>query len=215
MARYIVRRLFSVVPTLFLIVTIAFFMMRVAPGGPFNLERPLDPKVMENLQRLYRLDEPVWRQYLNYLWGLAHGDLGPSFTWRDFTVAELFAKALPISMGLGAAALAVALIVGVAAGAFAAVRHRGAADHLAMGLASLGVTIPSFVIAPLLQLGFGLSLKWLPVGGWGDGAPAYVILPIITLALPQIAAIARLTRAAMIEALNANAARTLPLRSLI
>ena len=209
MQRTIVRRLLSIVPTLFLVVTIAFFMMRVAPGGPFNLERPLDPKVMENLQRLYHLDDPVWRQYLTYLWSLAHGDLGPSFYWRDFTVGELFAKALPISAGLGAAALILALLVGVAAGAFAALRHRGASDHVAMGLASVGVTIPSFVVAPLLQLIFGLSLKWLPVGGWGDGAPAFVILPIVTLALPQIAAIARLTRAAMIEALNSDAARTL------
>jgi oligopeptide transport system permease protein len=209
MQRTIVRRLLSVVPTLFLVVTIAFFMMRVAPGGPFNLERPLDPKVMDNLQRFYHLDDPVWRQYLNYLWGLAHGDFGPSFYWRDFTVGELFAKALPISAGLGAAALILALVFGVAAGAFAAMRHRGVADHLAMSAASVGVTIPSFVIAPLLQLIFGLSLKWLPVGGWGDGAPAFVVLPIVTLALPQIAAIARLTRAAMIEALTSDAARTL------
>jgi oligopeptide transport system permease protein len=209
MQRTVVRRLLSIIPTLFLVVTIAFFMMRVAPGGPFNLERPLDPKVMENLQRLYHLDDPVWRQYLTYLWSLAHGDLGPSFYWRDFTVGELFAKALPISAGLGAAALILALLAGVAAGAFAAQRHRGAADHAAMGVASVGVTIPSFVVAPLLQLIFGLSLKWLPVGGWGDGAPAFVILPIVTLALPQIAAIARLTRAAMIEALNSDAARTL------
>jgi oligopeptide transport system permease protein len=209
MQRYVVRRLLSIVPTLLLTVTIAFFMMRIAPGGPFNLERPLDAKVMENLERLYRLDDPVWRQYLNYLWGLAHGDFGPSFYWRDFTVGELFAKALPISAGLGAAALILALAVGGATGALAALRHRGAADHLAMGFAGVGVTIPSFVVAPLLQLVFGLSLKWLPVGGWGDGAPAFVILPIVTLALPQIAAIARLTRAAMIEALNSDAARTL------
>jgi oligopeptide transport system permease protein len=209
MERYLVRRLASVVPTLFLVVTIAFFMMRVAPGGPFNLERPLDPRVMENLQRLYGLDDPVWRQYLNYLWSLAHGDFGPSFYWRDFTVGELFAKALPISAGLGAAALILALVLGVAAGAFAATRYRGPVDQATMGFASLGVTIPSFVVAPLLQLLFGLSLRWLPVGGWDNDAPAFAILPIVTLALPQIAAIARLTRAAMIEALNSDAARTL------
>jgi oligopeptide transport system permease protein len=209
MQRYLVRRLLSVIPTLFLVVTIAFFMMRVAPGGPFNLERPLDPQVMENLERLYHLDAPLWRQYLGYLWGLLHGDLGPSFYWRDFTVAELFARALPISAALGASALVLALAAGGALGAFSAMRHRGAADHLAMGLASVGVTVPSFVIAPLLQLVFGLSLKWLPVGGWGEGSPAFAILPVVTLALPQIAAIARLTRAAMIEALNSDAARTL------
>ena len=209
MGRTVARRVLSVIPTLLLVVTIAFLMMRVAPGGPFNLERPLDPKVMENLRRLYRLDDPLWRQYLNYLWGLAHGDFGPSFYWRDFTVGELLARALPISAALGAAALALALTLGVGLGAYAALRRRAAGDHLAMGLAGVGVTIPNFVIAPLLQLVFGLSLKWLPVGGWGEGAPAFVILPIVTLALPQIAPIARLTRAAVSEALNANAMRTL------
>jgi len=207
MARLIVKRILSVIPTLFLVVTIAFFLMRAAPGGPFNLERPLDPQVMANLQRLYRLDEPLGRQYLSYLAGLAHGDLGPSFYWRDFSVADLLGKALPISAGLGAAALALALIVGVAAGAFAAVHHRGPADAAVTGAASVGVTLPNFVVAPLLQLVFGLWLKWLPVGGWGGAA--HVLLPITTLALPQIAAVARLTRAAMIEELAAPAARTL------
>jgi oligopeptide transport system permease protein len=209
MERMIVRRLLSVPPTLFIVVTIAFFLMRVAPGGPFNLARPLDPKVMENLQRIYQLDQPLWRQYLSYLASLLHGDLGPSFYWRDFSVSELFAKALPISALLGASALALALVIGVAAGAAAAMRYRGPVDQLVMAGASIGVTIPNFVIAPLLQLGFGLSLKWLPVGGWGDGAPRYLILPIATLALPQVAAISRLTRVAMIEALHANPARTL------
>jgi oligopeptide transport system permease protein len=209
MQRMIVRRLLSVPPTLFLVVTIAFFLMRVAPGGPFNLARPLDPKVMENLQRVYQLDSPLWRQYLSYLSSLLRGDLGPSFYWRDFSVSELFAKALPISAFLGASALALALIVGGAAGALAAMRYRGPIDHVVMGVASIGVTVPNFVIAPLLQLGFGLSLKWLPVGGWGEGAPRYLILPIVTLALPQVAAVARLTRVAMIEALNANPTRTL------
>jgi len=209
MQHLIVRRLLSVPPTLFLVVTLAFFLMRVAPGGPFNLARPLDPKVMENLQRIYQLDQPLWRQYFSYLASLLHGDLGPSFYWRDFTVSELFAKALPISAFLGASALTLALLVGGAAGALAAMRQRSLLDHLVTAGASLGVTVPNFVVAPLLQLFFGLSLKWLPVGGWGEGGARYLILPIVTLALPQIAAVARLTRVAMIEALNANPARTL------
>src|SRR5271154_5923605 len=119
MARLIFRRIAWAIPTLWLVVTISFFLMRAAPGGPFDLERPLDPIVMENLARIYRLDEPLWRQYLTYLGALAHGDLGPSYYWRDFSVAELFAKALPISAGLGATAVALAVEGGSAAGGFA------------------------------------------------------------------------------------------------
>jgi oligopeptide transport system permease protein len=196
-------------PTLLFVVTLSFFLMRAAPGGPFDLERPLDPAVMENLRRIYRLDDPLWRQYLTYLTALAHGDLGPSYYWRDFTVAELFAKALPISAGLGALALTLALAVGSAAGAFAASRANSAPDLIVTANASLGVTLPNFVVAPLLQLVFGLWLKMLPVGGWGDGAPSHLVLPVLVLAAPQIAAVTRLTRAAMIEALASPASRTL------
>jgi oligopeptide transport system permease protein len=205
----IVQRIAWAIPTLLLVVTLAFFLMRAAPGGPFDLERPLDPVVMENLHRIYRLDEPLWRQYLAYLSALAHGDLGPSYYWRDFTVNELFAKALPISAKLGATALALALLVGVAAGAFAAARAKSAADTAVTAAASLGVTLPNFVVAPLLQLVFGLWLNMLPVGGFGDGAARNLILPVIVLAAPQVAALARLTRAAMIEALASPASRTL------
>jgi len=205
----IVQRIAWAIPTLLLVVTLAFFLMRAAPGGPFDLERPLDPAVMENLHRIYRLDEPLWRQYLAYLSALAHGDLGPSYYWRDFTVNELFAKALPISARLGATALALALLVGVAAGAFAAARAKSAADAAVTAAASLGVTLPNFVVAPLLQLIFGLWLRLLPVGGYGDGAARNLILPVIVLAAPQVAAVARLTRAAMIEALASPASRTL------
>jgi oligopeptide transport system permease protein len=183
--------------------------MRAAPGGPFDLERPLDPIVMENLRRIYRLDEPLWRQYLDYIGALARGDFGPSYYWRDFSVAELFAKALPISAALGATALALALLVGSAAGAFAASRANSASDLVVTAGASLGVTLPNFVVAPLLQLLFGLWLKWLPVGGYDEGAPRNLILPILVLAAPQVAAVARLTRASMIEALAAPASRTL------
>ena len=205
----IVQRIAWSIPTLLVVVTLAFFLMRAAPGGPFDLERPLDPAVMENLHRIYRLDEPLWRQYLAYLSALAHGDLGPSYYWRDFTVNELFAKALPISAKLGATALALALVVGVAAGAFAAARAKSAADTAVTAAASLGVTLPNFVVAPLLQLVFGVWLKMLPVGGYGDGATRNLVLPVIVLAAPQVAAVARLTRNAMIEALASPASRTL------
>jgi oligopeptide transport system permease protein len=208
-AGYVLKRLLSVIPTLFIVVTLSFFLMRLAPGGPFDLERPLDPKVMENLRRIYELDRPLPEQYLTYLWHLAQGDLGPSFYWRDFTVNELFARALPVSMRLGSCAIALALLVGVSLGCLAALRQNRASDHAAMTLAAFGVTTPTFVIAPLLQLVFGLWLGWLPQGGWNDGAWRNSILPIATLALPQTAAIARLTRAAMLEALRAPSMRTL------
>ncbi|HYC24816.1 MAG TPA: ABC transporter permease subunit [Roseiarcus sp.] len=209
MQRYIATRLLYALGALLAVTTIAFFLMRVAPGGPFNLERPLDPRVMENLRSHYHLDEPLWRQYLRYLAGLAHGDLGPSFTWRDYSVGALLAHAFPISAGLGAAALCLATLAGIAAGAFAAFRRRGAADKTVLIIATLIVGLPSFVIAPVLQLIFGLRLHWLPIGGWEDGGVLRLILPIVTLATPQAAVIARLTRASMIEALESQSVRTL------
>jgi oligopeptide transport system permease protein len=205
----ILRRLALAPPTLLAVVTIAFVLMRAAPGGPFDLERPLDPAVMDNLKRVFHLGEPLWRQYLDYLAALAHGDLGPSYGWRDFSVGELLAKALPISFGLGALALILALTVGSAAGAIAATRRGEALDRIVTAAASLGVVAPNFVLAPLAQLVFGLWLGWLPVGGWNGGAPANIVLPVLILAAPQIAAVARLTRAAMIEALAAPASLTL------
>lgn len=209
MGLFILRRLLSAVPTLLIIVTIAFFMIRVAPGGPFDLERPLEAKVMENLRKIYQLDQPLWYQYWLYLSALMRGDLGPSFFFRDFTIAELFARGLPISMRLGFSALTLALIVGGALGVVAAFRQNQPTDYAVVGLATFGITVPSFVIAPVLQIVFGLMLAWLPVGGWNDGAMRNTIMPILTLALPQVAVIARLTRAAMIEVLRSNHIRTL------
>jgi len=209
MLNFLLRRLGSTIPTLFLVVTIAFFLIRLAPGGPFDLEQPLEAKVMENLRRIYQLDQPLWRQYASYLGALLQGDLGPSFYYRDFSVAELFAKALPISMRLGATALGLALVVGLALGSIAALRQNSAIDNAVVGMATFGLTVPTFVTAPLLQIALGLWLAWLPVGGWNDGAARNVVMPVIVLALPQIAVIARLTRAAMIEALRAPHIRTL------
>ena len=209
MLTYIVKRLLSAIPTLFIAITLAFFLMRVAPGGPFDLERPLEASVMENLKRVYQLDQPLYVQYGSYLWNLLHGDMGPSFYWRDFSVRELFAKALPISMKLGGTALVLALLLGSALGATAALRQNKWADYVVMTMATIGITTPSFVVAPILQLVFGLGLAWLPLGSWNDGALRNIILPVATLALPQIAVVARLTRAAMIEALRSHHVRTL------
>lgn len=203
---YVLRRLASAIPTLFVIVTIAFFMIRLAPGGPFSLERPLDPLIMQNLERAYNFDKPLWQQYLIYLGNLAQGDLGPSFTRRDFTVNDLFRTGLPVSIQLGGIALSIALVVGVFLGALAALRQNTWVDYMVVGTATFGITIPTFVIAPLLSLFFGVMMGWLPAGGWGTWR--HMVLPIATLALPQIAIVARLTRGATIEALRSNHVRT-------
>ncbi len=208
MLSYVARRFFSAVPTLFIIVTVAFFLIRVAPGGPFDLERPLEAKVMENLNRIYQLDKPLWQQYGLYLESLLRGDLGPSFYFRDFSVSELFARGLPISIQLGSAALLLALLVGGLLGVIAALRQNRGTDVAVMATATFGITVPNFVVAPLLTLLFAIWLGWLPAGGWGDGALANKILPVLTLALPQVAIIARLTRGSMIEMLRANHIRT-------
>jgi len=206
---FIVRRFLSAIPTLFIIVTISFFLIRLAPGGPFDLERPLEAKVMENLNRIYQLDKPLIEQYWLYLSAVMHGDFGPSFILRDFSVAELFARGLPISMTLGALALSFAILVGGTLGAIAALRQNSAVDYLVTGMGALGLTIPNFVVAPIFQIVFGLALAWLPVAGWADGNPRNLIMPVIVLALPQVAVVARMTRAAMIENLRSNHIRTL------
>jgi oligopeptide transport system permease protein len=209
MAAYILRRLLGTLPTLFAIVTIAFFLIRLAPGGPFDLERPLDAKIMENLNRAYGLDLPLWQQYLTYLGNLLRGDFGPSYVMHDFSVRELFAKGLPVSIRLGATALALALLVGGTLGVIAALRQNRIADYTVIGIATVGITVPTFVVGPILQIVFGIWLAWLPVAGWGGGAVRNTVLPVIVLALPQVATIARLTRASMIEMLRANHIRTL------
>ena len=208
MLSYVIRRFFSAIPTLFVIVTISFFLMRVAPGGPFNQEKGLNPVVKANLQRQYNLDEPLWQQYLYYLNDLIHGNLGPSYVLPDFTVAELFRAGLPISIQLGASALLLALIIGGCLGVVAALKQNKSIDYYVIAVATAGSTIPTFVIAPLLQLTFGLFLAWLPVGGWGGGMLRHKIMPIITLSLPQIANVARLMRGSMIESLRSHHIRT-------
>lgn len=208
MLSYTLRRLASAVPTLFIIVTLTFFMIRLAPGGPFDLERPIDPLIMANLNQAYQLDAPLWQQYLTYLGNLARGDLGPSFTRRDFTVNDLFATGLPVSILLGSLALVLAVSLGTVLGAWAAVRQNTPVDYAVVGVATFGITTPNFVVAPLLSLLFGVILGWVPAGGWSGADPRYWILPIITLALPQIAVIARLVRGATIEALHSNHVRT-------
>jgi oligopeptide transport system permease protein len=208
MISFVLRRLMSAVPTVFVVVTISFFMMRFAPGGPFSLERPLPPQTMANIMATYKLDEPLWRQYLNYLGNAFTGDFGPSFIYKDNTVAELIGKALPYSVELGLYAILIALIGGVILGTIAALRQNSALDFGLMAFATIGVTVPNFVVGPVLTLIFAVMLSWLPAGGWGDGGFENLILPMTALALPQLAVFARLTRGSMIEALNGDHIRT-------
>jgi oligopeptide transport system permease protein len=208
MLRYVLKRLLTAIPTLFVVVTISFFLMRVAPGGPFNQEKGLNPVVKANLERAFNLDQPLWKQYLLYLQNLLQGDFGPSYNLPDFTVAELFAAGLPISIQLGATALVLALVIGGALGITAALYQNRAADYAVIATATAGSTIPTFVIAPLFQLFFALTLKWFPVGGWGDGALVNKVGPVVTLMLPQLAIVARLMRGSMIESLRSHHIRT-------
>src|SRR6187399_1935777 len=205
---YVLRRLLTAIPTLFVIVTMAFFLIRVAPGGPFNQERGLSPEIKANLEAQFGLSDPLWLQYWNYLKNLLHGNFGPSYNLPDFTVGELFAAGLPISVQLGTSALILALIVGGTLGIVAALNQNRVGDYIVIATATAGSTIPTFVIAPVIQLVFGLTWMLLPIGGWGDGALINKIGPIITLALPQMAIVARLMRGSMIESLRSNHIRT-------
>ena len=206
--RYAIRRLLGIVPTLFVIVTAAFFLMRLAPGGPFDAEHMPPPEIRANLQAAYGLDQPVLVQYRRYLAGLLHGDLGPSFRLKDYGVAELIGNGLPVTLSIGGAALLLAVVLGVPLGVLAGRRHNGWVDHAVMATALAGIAVPNFVVAPLLALVFGIVLKWLPVAGWEPGSPRYMILPVVTLALPFIAYVARLTRGSLLEVLQSPWIRT-------
>jgi oligopeptide transport system permease protein len=202
MLKLALRRVAALIPTLLVIVTISFAIIRLAPGGPFDEEQGVSPAVRANVERLYGLDEPLPVQYLRYLRALAHGDFGPSLRQRDFTVSELIARGLPLSATLGLCAVALALITGIPAG-IATAQWRGPGADLALAaVGGLGVALPSFVIGPLLALVFGVHLRWLPVAGWQPDAPRYLLLPVLTLALPLAVALARLTRASLLEVLR-------------
>jgi oligopeptide transport system permease protein len=208
MIGYALRRLAGAIPTLFVIVTLAFFMMRAAPGGPFDSQRKLTPEVERNIKAAYNLDKPLTQQYLIYLGKVVHGDLGPSYKNKDFTVVQLIATGLPVSARLGLCAMALALLLGTFLGVNAALKQNRWEDYSVMTVAMLGITIPTFVTAPILTLLLGIYTGWLPVGGWNGGALANMILPVTVLALPQIAVVARLMRGSMIEVLRTNYIRT-------
>lgn len=201
-------RVLSAIPTLLLVIVVAFAMVRAAPGGPFDDERVLPPETAANLAAAYHLDEPLPLQFWRYLSGLAQGDFGPSYFYRDYGVDELIGAALPVSALLGFLAIVLALAVGVTAGIAAALRANTLADRLISGFAMTGISVPVFVVAPLLVLAFAIGLDWLPASWSGGDAGARLLLPVIALALPQVAVITRLTRGSMIEVLGSDYIRT-------
>lgn len=206
MLNYVLKRVLSTIPTLFIIITIAFFMIRMAPGGPFDSERPVPAEIAENLDRVYHLNDPLPVQYAHYVWNLLHGDFGPSFKYQDYTVTELISLGFPVSLKLGFLAMLLALLIGLVLGSIAALRQNSWADYTVMGFAMTGITVPNFVMAPILALVFGVFLGWLPVAGWGE--LKHFVLPVIALSLPQIATVARMTRASLIETLHSPFIRT-------
>ncbi|MCC5860825.1 MAG: oligopeptide ABC transporter permease OppB [Gammaproteobacteria bacterium] len=208
MLRYTLSRLLGAIPTLLILIALAFFMIRVAPGGPFDTERALPPEIEANLRAAYHLDEPLYQQFARYLGGLLRGDFGPSFQYKDFTVTELIGTGFPVSLRLGGSAILLALLIGVTVGTIAALRQNTRTDYTVMAVSMTGISIPNFVMAPLLILLFAVTLGWLPAGGWGGGAWNHMLLPVIALALPQVAYISRLTRGSMIEVLRSNFVRT-------
>ncbi len=203
MLAFTARRLLGAIPTLAVIVTLSFLMTRLAPGGPFDEEQALAPEIRANLEAAYGLDQPLAVQFGRYVAGLLQGDFGPSYKFRDFTVTELISSGLPVSLTIGSAAILLAILVGIPAGIWAALRQHRLADRLVMSLAVAGISVPIFVIAPFLALVFGIWLRWLPVAGWTPGRASDLVLPVATLAFPVIAYLARLTRGSLLEVLRA------------
>ncbi|QQZ30731.1 oligopeptide ABC transporter permease OppB [Thiothrix subterranea] len=219
MLQYVIKRLLGALPTLLVIITLAFFLIRLAPGGPFDTERPMPPEIAANMERAYHLDKPLPVQYGYYLLNVLQGDLGPSFKYKDHSVSSLIAEGFPVSLQLGVFAMLLALLVGIPAGMLAALHHNRPLDHAVMAVSMTGITIPNFVMAPLLALVFGVFLHWLPVAGWDQGWKS-AVLPVIALALPQIAYAARLMRASVLETLSSPHIRTavakgLPMRLIV
>ncbi len=210
MSRFIVRRLLSVVPTLFIIVTLSFFLIRLAPGGPFSSEKKLPPEIMANIMRKYHMDEPLFNQYLRYLNDVIHLDLGPSYRYKDQTVNDLIGAAFPVSILLGVVSLGIALVLGTLAGIISALKQNRWPDYTAMSVAVLGISVPLFVIGPIFMLVFALKLKILPTSGWITSRAGWttIIMPAMTLMLPYFAYIARMSRGSIIEVLRSDYVRT-------
>ena len=205
---YTLRRLLATIPTLLAVITVSYMLVHAAPGGPFDSERVVSQAVLANLQAKYHLDLPPWQQYLYYLNNLIHGDLGASFRYADWSVNDLVAAALPVSLSIGGTSLAISFVLGVGLGIAAALRQNSAADYGVMLVSNLGSVVPSFVIGPVLVLVFALWLHWLPAGGWDNFAPRFMLMPVALLTFINVATIARVMRGSLIEVLHSNFIRT-------
>jgi oligopeptide transport system permease protein len=205
--RFLFQRLIGIVIVVWVIMTVSFFMIHIAPGGPFDMDRSLPPDILKNIEEKYHLNEPLWKQYTRYVGDIVlHGDLGPSYKYADRSVNEFIKEGLPVTLTLGAYALFFACLIGITSGVLSSLRHNTRWDYAAMGLAILGVSIPDFVLGPLLQLFFGLKLRLFPVAGW-EGL-SYYVLPAVTLGSMYAASIARLTRGGMLEITRQDYIRT-------
>jgi oligopeptide transport system permease protein len=217
---YTLRRVLLTLPTLLIVVTICYLLLHATPGGPFDGERKIPAEVLANLQAKYHLDQPLWKQYLLYLDGLLHGDLGASFRYADWSVNDLVLRALPVSLTIGGVSMLLAIVIGVGLGIAAALRRNSMADYVLMLASNAGNAFPSFVLGPVLILVFAILLKWLPAGGWNDFQLRYMALPIALLVMINVATVGRVTRASLIEVLNTNYIRTarakgLPMRTVV
>ncbi len=210
MGRFLIRRFLSIIPTMFIIITLSFFLIRLAPGGPFSSEKKVTEEVMQNLLKKYHMDEPLPKQYLRYLGDIVHGDLGPSFKNKDYSVNELIFTSLPNSIILGVTALVIALVLGVTVGALSAIKQNSIFDYIGMSFANMGISIPLFVVGPVLMLVLAIYLKILPTSGWitGRAGLSTLIMPAITLSFPYFAYISRLSRASILEILRSDYIRT-------
>ncbi|MGP1474471.1 MAG: oligopeptide ABC transporter permease OppB [Treponema sp.] len=210
MIRFIIRRLLSLVPTLFLIITFSFFIMKAAPGGPFSADRNIPPEVLANINKAYHLDEPILKQYVRYLGNILKGDFGPSFRYKDYTVNQLIGNTLPNSLLLGVTSLCCALFFGLLVGFVSAVKQNSPADYASMSVAVIGISVPLFVVGPVLMYIFAVKLKWLPTSGWITGRQGLktLVMPALALSLPYFAYIARLSRASILEVLRSDYIRT-------
>jgi oligopeptide transport system permease protein len=217
---YTLRRVLLTLPTLLIVITVCYLLLHATPGGPFDGERKVSAEVLANLQAKYHLGEPLWKQYLYYLDGLLHGDLGASFRYADWSVNDLVLRALPVSLTIGGVSMLLAILIGVGLGIAAALRRNSIADYALMLVSNAGNAFPSFVLGPVLILVFAILLKWLPAGGWNDFQLRYMALPVTLLVMINVATVGRVTRASLIEVLNTNYIRTarakgLPMRTIV
>ena len=217
---YTLRRLLTAVPTLLAVISVCYFLLHATPGGPFDTERQVSAAVLANLQAKYHLDLPVWQQYLLYLRSLLQGDLGASFRYADWSVNDLVAQALPVSLAIGGISMLLSIVIGVSLGIVAALRKNSMVDYLVMFAGNIGSAFPSFVLGPVLILVFALSLGWLPAGGWNDFQPRFMVLPVALLTFINVSTIGRMMRGSLIEVMHSDFIRTarakgLPMRVVV